>query len=148
MEARKHIFRLHARGSFGDRKRCSCSFDKTVGNARCDLEAKLEAGSESTDAMDQETTTERDRVPWLIRTCSGCLFAYFEAPKMCCFVALLPLTRTSCTLLAFTPSNAGLEPWSEYPELGSVYKAAQIKVLVWGVAKKLKEAVAATQDKG
>lgn len=35
----------------------------------------------------------------------------------------------------FTPSNTGLDKQSEYPELGSCFKAATIKVTLWFFAK-------------
>ncbi|CAE7812100.1 unnamed protein product [Symbiodinium sp. CCMP2592] len=46
-------------------------------------------------------------------------------------------TGVSCSLPAMTPANTGLESWSEYPEMGSSFKAAQMKVMVWGMARKL-----------
>ena len=49
---------------------------------------------------------------------------------------------------ALTPANTGLESWSEYPELGSSFKAAQMKVLVWGMARKLRMVLQNYQDQG
>ena len=57
------------------------------------------------------------------------------------FVVALPPSRKSCSLLSLTPANTGLDPWSEYPELGTIFKAAQVKILIWGMSRKLKEVV-------
>ena len=57
-----------------------------------------------------------------------------------------PPKRKSCSLPSLTPTNTGLDPWNDYPELGSMFKAAQVKTLIWGMAKKLKEVVSRVQE--
>lgn len=47
----------------------------------------------------------------------------------------LALLRIRVSWKAFTPSNTGLDKASEYPELGSAFKAAFIKASAWYFAK-------------
>ena len=49
----------------------------------------------------------------------------------------LPVSRMSIRRRCFTLSNTGLNAAkTEYPELGSVWKAADIKVIVWFLTQK------------
>lgn len=49
-----------------------------------------------------------------------------QRQKECCAEAGL-----RCTFKTFTPSNTGLVTKSEYPELGSYFKAASVKTSIW-----------------
>ncbi|CAE7375107.1 nipblb [Symbiodinium sp. CCMP2592] len=55
-------------------------------------------------------------------------------------------SRKSFSVISLTPANAGLDPWTEYPELGTIFKAAQVKILIWGISRKLQEVVKRVQD--
>lgn len=57
----------------------------------------------------------------------------------------LACLRISCKRVFFTPSNTGLKDSNDYPELGSVWKAAHVKVVMWFVGKKICE-VAASKE--
>jgi len=47
--------------------------------------------------------------------------------------------RIRVNFKTFTPSNTGLDKGSEFPELGSAFKAAFIKSSCWWFAKKAVE---------
>lgn len=65
---------------------------------------------------------------WREQTCRNNLDGYRQSKRS---IAKLQVWR----FRTFTPSNTGLDKQSEYPELGSCFKAATIKVTLWFFAK-------------
>ena len=51
--------------------------------------------------------------------------------------------RISCRKIFFTPANTGLRG-NKYPELGSVWKAAHVKMVIWFLTDKISKIAAET----
>lgn len=61
---------------------------------------------------------------------------------MLSLLGLLDL-RITCKRVFFTPANTGLKEKHD-PELGSAWKAAHVKMVIWFIANKVCETAAAT----
>lgn len=61
------------------------------------------------------------------------------------FRVLFLYLRINVKKLSFTPANTGLLE-NKYPELGSAWKAAHVKVILWFVTMKACEFAAASDD--
>ena len=59
---------------------------------------------------------------------------------------MMALLRIRVNFKTFTPSNTGLEKASQYPELGSAFKAAFMKAACWFFTKMSVELAEANPD--
>lgn len=79
----------------------------------------------------------RERVSYFLPVWLSCSAIYIDTHRVIPFVRVLLELRLSIRRRCFTLSNTGLGGSNqEYAELGSVWKAAEVKTIVWFLAQK------------